>query len=101
MKILQKLYQEGARKFWIHNTGPIGCLPYMVMYHSKANEVDEIGCIKSYNEVAQEFNKQLKYRTDQLSCDLQGVEVTYVDIYSAKYTLIKEATNHGTYIHSI
>lgn len=97
-KLLQKLYQEGARKFWIHNTGPIGCLPLMVIYHSKSGDVDEIGCVKSYNEVAQEFNNQLKYRIYQLSCQLQGVELIYVDIYAAKYTLIREATNYGMFI---
>ncbi|KAJ0038214.1 hypothetical protein Pint_22858 [Pistacia integerrima] len=95
VQVIEKLYQEGARKFWIHNIGPIGCLPLTVIHHAKSGDVDEIGCVKSHNEVAQEFNRQLKYRIYQLSCRLQGVELISVDIYSAKYTLIREATNYG------
>ncbi|XP_044494194.1 GDSL esterase/lipase At5g14450-like isoform X2 [Mangifera indica] len=89
---IEKLYQEGARKFWIHNTGPIGCLPLMVIaYPSKSGDADQNGCIKSYNEIAQEFNKQLKDRVSELRTQFEDALLLYVDIYSAKYTLISEA----------
>ncbi|XWS69097.1 hypothetical protein CRYUN_Cryun04dG0150000 [Craigia yunnanensis] len=93
---IKKLYQEGARIFWIHNTGPIGCLPIVVINRPpKPDNADPAGCLKSYNEVAQEFNKQLKDRVSQLRAELLGARLIYVDIYSAKYSLISEANKYG------
>ncbi|XP_073140845.1 GDSL esterase/lipase At3g27950-like isoform X2 [Henckelia pumila] len=93
---LAKLYKLGARAFWIHNTGPIGCLPYFIFSHpAKPNNTDPSGCIKSYNEVAQEFNQQLKDRIINLRSQLQDAMLIYVDIYSVKYSLISEGKNNG------
>ncbi|KAJ0544872.1 putative alpha-L-fucosidase [Helianthus annuus] len=93
---VEKLYQGGARAFWIHNTGPIGCLPFLVKNYPPAPEnVDKIGCVDSYNKVAQEFNKQLKDRVSTLRTQLQESSLVYVDVYSVKYSLISEADKHG------
>ncbi|PSS01314.1 GDSL esterase/lipase [Actinidia chinensis var. chinensis] len=95
---IQQLYKEGARVFWVHNTGPIGCLPYNVIYdriRSKAGNLDQIGCVKPQNEVAMEFNKQLKDRISKLRALLLNTTFTYVDVYSAKYSLIRNAKNLG------
>ncbi|KAG7980029.1 hypothetical protein I3843_05G160200 [Carya illinoinensis] len=93
---IEKLYQDGARTFWIHNTGPIGCLPgFAVKNPPKPVNADQNGCIKSYNLLAQEFNKQLKDRVFQLRTQLQHSLLIYVDIYTAKYTLISEAKKQG------
>ncbi|KAL5552781.1 hypothetical protein UlMin_040182 [Ulmus minor] len=93
---IKTLYQRGARTFWIHNTGPIGCLPNFVISHPPLPEnTDENGCIKSYNDVAQEFNKQLKEEVSKLRTQLSNTSLVYVDIYSAKYSLISDAKQHG------
>ncbi|KAI8528140.1 hypothetical protein RHMOL_Rhmol12G0128100 [Rhododendron molle] len=92
---IEKLYQEGARAFWIHNTGPVGCLPSAINNLPKTGNADPNGCIKSYNEVAQEFNKQLRDRVTQLRNKFQDALLVYVDIYKAKYSLISEAKQHG------
>ncbi|CAH9122649.1 unnamed protein product [Cuscuta epithymum] len=88
------LYNRGGRSFWIHNTGPIGCLP---VYTVKANreELDEKGCVRSHNEAAMEFNKQLEDRVVQLRTELSGAALTYVDMFQAKYTLIGSAKDQG------
>ncbi|GKV23019.1 hypothetical protein SLEP1_g32808 [Rubroshorea leprosula] len=93
---IETLYQEGARAFWIHNTGPIGCLPSIVIPSPpKPEDADPIGCIKSYNGVAEEFNKQLKEKVSQLRTKLPDASLVYVDIYSAKYSLISNANKYG------
>ena len=94
--LFQTLYKQGARTFWIHNTGPIGCLPISVIYTpAKTEDLDQIGCLKSHNEVAQEFNRQLKEKVSSLRSQLSGAALTYVDIYAAKYKLISEAAKLG------
>ncbi|OWM76124.1 hypothetical protein CDL15_Pgr009770 [Punica granatum] len=94
--VVEQLYKEGARAFWIHNTGPIGCLPMSVMLNRQnPDNMDPIGCVKSQNEIAQEFNLQLKEKVSELRAKLVEARLTYVDIYSAKYVLIAEAEKHG------
>ena len=87
----------GARSFWIHNTGPIGCLPYILVTFPSAQK-DEVGCAKAYNEVAQHFNHELKQAIVQLRKDLPLAAFTYVDVYSVKYSLIKEPEKYGKLI---
>lgn len=96
LRLLQKLYQQGARAFWIHNTGPIGCLPYtLVFYPPEPNDIDPHGCVASHNRIAQEFNRQLREWVSKLSVQLHDAKLSYIDIYSAKYSLISEAKKHG------
>ncbi|XP_054788570.1 esterase-like [Prosopis cineraria] len=90
---VKNIYNLGARYFWIHNTGPIGCLPYTLVRIS--GQRDESGCVKPYNELAQYFNYKLKEAVVQLRKDLPHAVITYVDIYSAKYSLISNAKKYG------
>lgn len=95
----QQLYKEGARTFWVHNTGPLGCLPYNVIYDRlKPGNLDKIGCVKTQNEVAQEYNRQLKNKVSQLSSQLPHSVFTFVDMYSVKYQLISSAKSQGILI---
>ncbi|CAN0896295.1 Eukaryotic translation initiation factor 4B1 [Linum grandiflorum] len=93
---IERLYDEGARTFWIHNTGPIGCLPFFVMrFPPKPEDADPVGCIKSYNEVATEFNTQLNATVYKLRAKFPDALMVLVDMYSAKYSLIRDANEHG------
>ncbi|OVA09837.1 Lipase [Macleaya cordata] len=93
---VHQLYKEGARAFWVHNTGPIGCLPYSVIYYpKKSGNLDQNGCVKPRNEIAQEFNSQLKSRLIQFRSQLPNTTFTYVDVYSVKYNLISSAKSQG------
>ncbi|CAL0321795.1 unnamed protein product [Lupinus luteus] len=93
---VQQLYHEGARMFWIHNTGPLGCLPYNYIYFEpKKGNLDANGCVKPQNELAQEFNRQLKDQVFQLRTKFPLAKFTYVDVYSAKYQLISNARSQG------
>ena len=99
MDYFQRIYQQGGRAFWIHNTGPIGCLPVNFFYnHNPApGYLDQHGCVKGQNDMAVEFNKQLKDRVIKLRAELPEAAITYVDLYAAKYGLISNAKNEGIY----
>ncbi|OIW02440.1 hypothetical protein TanjilG_05033 [Lupinus angustifolius] len=91
---IKKMYDLGARSFWIHNTGPIGCLPLFLANFPSA-EKDEYGCAKEHNEVSQYLNYRLKETLAQLRKDLPDVAITYVDIYSVKFSLFQDPKKYG------
>lgn len=91
---IKRIYNLGARSFWIHNTGPFGCLAY-VLTNFPSEEKDSAGCIKAFNEVSQYFNLILKQSIAQLRKDLPLASLIYVDIYSVKYSLYKEPKKYG------
>ncbi|XP_057437307.1 GDSL esterase/lipase At5g14450-like [Lotus japonicus] len=94
---VEQLYSEGARVFWIHNTGPIGCLPlnFLAYGKSKKGNVDANGCVISQNGIAHEFNLQLKNQVLQLRKKLPLAKLIYVDVYKAKYELVSNARKLG------
>lgn len=92
----QDIYDQGGRSFWIHNTGPFGCLPYVLDRQlATAGQVDKHGCVGPFNDLAQFFNHRLKETVDQLREELPKAAITYVDVYSVKYALITQATRNG------
>lgn len=95
---MQGVYGQGGRSFWIHNTGPLGCLPYMLdRFNLTAAQIDQSGCAIPLNEVSRYYNSMLKEVVVQLRMDLPLAAITYVDIYSLKYTLITQAKKYGKF----
>ncbi|XP_042378931.1 GDSL esterase/lipase ACHE-like [Zingiber officinale] len=93
---IESVYGLGGRYFWIHNTGPVGCLPYILArYPLREPEVDPIGCGAPFNEVAQLFNAKLKETIVQLRKTFPCAVFTYVDVYTVKYWLISHAERLG------
>ncbi|XP_050223258.1 GDSL esterase/lipase At5g14450-like [Mercurialis annua] len=95
---IQHLYEQGGRAFWIHNTGPFGCLP-INLFHFLSNPspgyLDGLGCVKAQNEMSVEFNSKLKDRIIKLRAELPKAAITYVDVHAAKLHLIKNAKSLG------
>ncbi|XP_010546666.1 PREDICTED: GDSL esterase/lipase At3g05180 [Tarenaya hassleriana] len=92
---LKRLYAEGARNFWIHNTGPLGCLAQVVSLFGKdSSKVDMFGCVEDHNKAAKSFNMQLHAIFKTLPGKFPDSNFTHVDIFSIKSNLI---SNHSTY----
>jgi hypothetical protein len=91
---MQSLYNEGGRKFWIHNTGPFGCLPKLIVLSQK-KDLDSFGCLSSYNSAAKLFNEALYHSSQKLRTELKDATIVYVDIYAIKNDLITNATKYG------
>ncbi|KAK6239246.1 hypothetical protein QUC31_004715 [Theobroma cacao] len=92
MKIL---YDSGARNFWIHNTGPLGCLPRIIATFGKNDNLDELGCVNSHNRAANVFNMKLHDVCVNFLAQLPEANCTYVDIYSMKLSLISTHSLYG------
>ncbi|MCO5611875.1 hypothetical protein L7F22_066134 [Adiantum nelumboides] len=93
---VKALCGQGAKKFLIITTGPLGCLPYILVRlpYTKA-EVDEYGCAEPYNKMARLFNRQLSATVRTLQRQLSEATFVVVDGYNLKYDLFVNAREHG------
>ncbi|KAI3449594.1 hypothetical protein Pfo_006259 [Paulownia fortunei] len=93
---IKTLYNEGARNFWIHNTGPLGCLPRIIATFGKnTSKLDELQCVGSHNQAAKLFNLQLHALCAEFQQQFPEAKLTYVDIYSIKSNLIANYSQYG------
>ncbi|KAL0916488.1 hypothetical protein M5K25_014008 [Dendrobium thyrsiflorum] len=93
---MQMLHDTGSRNFWIHSTGPLGCLPQKLALPRKNDtNLDPYGCLSALNIGAMEFNSQLSNLCDELRSEYTDATIVYTDIYSIKYDLIANSTEYG------
>lgn len=99
---MQNVYSEGGRTFWIHNTGPVGCLPYILRRfpNPASDEVDRFGCLIPPNRLCQFFNFKLQDAFYRLREDLPLATFTYVDVFSIKYLLIGQSSSKKNTVSS-
>ncbi|KAL0817777.1 hypothetical protein Bca101_074221 [Brassica carinata] len=98
---IKRLYAEGARNFWIHNTGPLGCIAQVVsLFGRDKSKLDEFGCVSDHNQAAKLFNSQLHGLFIKLPQQYPDSRFTYVDIFSIKSDLILNHSKYG-FNHSI
>ncbi|KAE8780293.1 GDSL esterase/lipase LIP-4-like [Hordeum vulgare] len=93
---VQLLYANGSRNFWIHGTGALGCLPQKLAIPRKNDsDLDQNGCLKTYNRAAVAFNAALGSLCDQLNVELKNATVVYTDLFAIKYDLVANHTKYG------
>ncbi|CAA6653896.1 unnamed protein product [Spirodela intermedia] len=89
-------WRGGGRRFWVHGTGPLGCLPQkLVAYSAAGAEVDAAGCLAELNAAARAFNDGLKLLCEDLAGELPNAAVVFTDLYAIKYALIADHASHG------
>ncbi|KAL3500596.1 hypothetical protein ACH5RR_039689 [Cinchona calisaya] len=93
---IKKLYDNGARNFWIHNTGPLGCLGQNIEHFgTDPSKIDELGCVITHNQVSKLLNLQLYALYKKLQSNYTDANVTHVDIFSIKSDLIANYSKYG------
>ncbi|KQK07951.1 GDSL esterase/lipase At1g09390 [Brachypodium distachyon] len=86
----------GARKFWVYNTGPLGCLPQTLALRQRpGDELDPAGCLARYNAAAAALNAGLAAACRRLRDELPEATVVCTDMYAIKYDLF--AAGSGKY----
>jgi hypothetical protein len=92
----QTLYSNGSRNFWIHGTGALGCLPQKLAIPRKNDsDLDQYGCLKTYNRAAVAFNTALGSLCDELSAQMKDATIAYTDLFPIKYDLVANHTKYG------
>ncbi|AQK84317.1 GDSL esterase/lipase At1g09390 [Zea mays] len=95
-KAIERLHENGARKFWIHGTGALGCMPQKLsMPRDDDSDLDEHGCIASINNVCKKFNSLLSEALDELRLTLKSSTIVFVDMFAIKYDLVANHTKYG------
>ncbi|KAL3516147.1 hypothetical protein ACH5RR_023049 [Cinchona calisaya] len=93
---IETLYDEGARNFWIHNTGPLGCLAQNIAkFGADPSKLDELGCVITHIQASKLFNLQLYALCKKLQGQYSDANVTHVDIFSIKSNLIANYSKYG------
>ncbi|KAI7742284.1 hypothetical protein M8C21_002472, partial [Ambrosia artemisiifolia] len=92
----QDLYALGGRAFFVLNLAPIGCYPsFLVELPHGDKDIDEFGCLISYNNAVDEYNDMLRDALNQTRQQLSDAKVIYVDSHRALLELFRHPTSHG------
>lgn len=92
------MHENGGRKFWIYNTGPLGCLPQkLALLRKDDSELDSLGCLADLNDAAKAFNAGLSELCDRLRSDFKNATIVYADVYAIKQDLIANHTKYGEF----
>ncbi|XP_037452407.1 GDSL esterase/lipase At1g09390-like [Triticum dicoccoides] len=93
---METLYAHGARKFWIHGTGALGCLPQKLSIpRDDDSDLDANGCLNKYNNVAKAFNEKLAETCNQLRQRMADAAIVFTDLYPIKYDLVANHSKYG------
>ncbi|KAL0377815.1 UNVERIFIED_CONTAM: GDSL esterase/lipase [Sesamum radiatum] len=90
-----ELIRQGARNFWIHNTGPLGCLPQNIAKFGTDPSKLELGCVSSHNQASRLLNLQLRALCKKLQGQYPDANVTHVDIFTIKSNLIANYSRYA------
>jgi hypothetical protein len=94
---VEALYSHGARRFWVHGTGALGCLPQkLAIPRDDDSDLDAHGCLKTYNAVARRFNALLGEACNTLRQRMVDATIVFVDMFAVKYDLVVNHTMHGS-----
>ncbi|XP_057440733.1 GDSL esterase/lipase At4g01130-like [Lotus japonicus] len=93
---IKDVYAQGGRTCLVFNLAPVGCFPaYLVELPHGSLDVDEFGCVLSYNKAVDDYNKLLKETLAKTRKTLKGASLIYVDTHSVLLKLFHNPSSHG------
>ncbi|CAL4993054.1 unnamed protein product [Urochloa decumbens] len=97
MDVAKEVIELGATQIIIPGNFPIGCSPsYLSLFSTSGTaDLDDRGCLKTYNAFAQHHNEQLQAAIDDLRKANTDVSIIYADYYGAFMHLLDHASILG------
>ncbi|CAL4984425.1 unnamed protein product [Urochloa decumbens] len=97
MDVAKEVIELGATQIIIPGNFPIGCSPsYLSLFSTSGTaDLDDRGCLKTYNAFAQHHNEQLQAAIDDLRKANTDVTIIYADYYGAFLHLLDHASILG------
>ncbi|PSS26294.1 GDSL esterase/lipase [Actinidia chinensis var. chinensis] len=94
---IKDLYGIGGRTFLVLNMAPVGCYPGKIVdLPHNSSDLDEFGCMVSYNNAVVDYNNMLKTALSQTRQALPAdASVIYVDTHAVLLELFQHPTSHG------
>lgn len=96
---MQTLIGLGAVDVVVPGVLPIGCFPlYLTLYQSSnKDDYDDIGCLKSYNNLSSYHNELLRQAVSGLQSKHAGVRLMYADFYAQVADMVRSPETFGTH----
>ncbi|CAD6240511.1 unnamed protein product [Miscanthus lutarioriparius] len=94
---VETLIGMGAVDVVVPGVLPIGCFPlYLTLYPSSSkDDYDEIGCLKSYNNLSSYHNELLRQAVSGLQSKHAGVRLMYADFYAQVADMVRSPETFG------
>ncbi|XP_019423902.1 PREDICTED: GDSL esterase/lipase At4g01130-like isoform X1 [Lupinus angustifolius] len=93
---IKELYNLGGLTFMVLNLAPVGCYPsFLVQLPHNGSDLDDFGCMVSYNNAVVDYNNMLKDALKQTRKTLPKASIIYVDNYKVLLELFHHPTSHG------
>ncbi|GJN06430.1 hypothetical protein PR202_ga24159 [Eleusine coracana subsp. coracana] len=94
---VETLIGLGAVEVVVPGVLPIGCFPlYLTLYpSSNKDDYDEIGCLKSFNDLSSYHNELLKTAVSRLQTKYPGVRLMYADFYAQVADMVRSPDKFG------
>lgn len=91
---LQSILKKGAKYVVVQGLPLTGCLP-LTMSLSPEDDRDEMGCVKSVNDLSNNHNVILQENLQDLRSQFPNAIITYVDYLNAYRTVMKNPSQYG------
>ena len=93
---MKGLHELGGRTFLVLNLAPVGCYPALLVELKKnSSDIDEFGCLVSYNKAVMDYNSMLKKELSKTRKLLPDASVIYVNTHDVLLELFQHPTLHG------
>lgn len=92
----------GGRTFVVLNLAPVGCYPaLLVELPHNSSDLDEYGCLISYNKAVADYNAMLKKQLKRARKVVPNASLVYLDTHSVLLQLFQHPYSHGMSITSL